>query len=77
MRTKVRGLLTAHFLVKNEDAFVKPAIRNVLPFVKEVIVFDTGSTDKTIDEIKSIKSKKINYSKKETIAQKSWLNSEI
>jgi len=46
-------------MVKNEDIFVKTAITNILPFVSEIIVFDTGSTDRTIDEIKSIKSKKI------------------
>lgn len=40
--------ITAHCLVKNEEVFVGPAIRSVIDFVDQVIVFDTGSTDNTI-----------------------------
>lgn len=46
-------------MVKNEEIYVKRAIESVLPFVRQVIVYDTGSTDNTIKEIKSIRSNKI------------------
>lgn len=50
---------TVHCLVKNEDIWVKEALVSVLPFAKTILVFDTGSTDKTIEKIKSIASPKI------------------
>ncbi len=40
--------LTAHCLVKNEENFVGFAIRSVIDYVDQMIVFDTGSTDKTV-----------------------------
>jgi len=40
--------ITAHCLVKNEEVFIESAIRSVLDFVNQVIVFDTGSTDQTV-----------------------------
>jgi glycosyltransferase involved in cell wall biosynthesis len=55
---------TVHCLVKNEDIWVKAAIESVLPFAEKIFVFDTGSTDKTVEEIKSIQSPKIIFEKK-------------
>jgi len=52
-------LLTAHYMIKNEENFIKPSILSVLPFVDEILVFDTGSTDETLNIIKSINSEKI------------------
>lgn len=46
-------------MVKNEDIFVWYAINSVLPYVDKMIIFDTGSTDKTVDIIMSIKNHKI------------------
>lgn len=46
--------LTAHCLVKNEENYVYYAIKSVVNFVDQVIVFDTGSTDKTVDLIKQL-----------------------
>jgi glycosyltransferase involved in cell wall biosynthesis len=46
--------LTAHCLVKNEESFVGYAIKSVIDFVDTLIVFDTGSTDKTVEIIKSL-----------------------
>ncbi len=43
-----RTSLTAHCLVKNEENFVGFAIRSVIDYVDQMIVFDTGSTDKTV-----------------------------
>ncbi|MEK9147474.1 MAG: glycosyltransferase [Patescibacteria group bacterium] len=49
--------ITAHCLVKNEENFVWYAIKSVIDFVDQIIIFDTGSTDETIDKIKDLKQK--------------------
>lgn len=43
--------LTAHMLIKNEERWVWFAIKAILPYVDSLIVFDTGSTDKTLEII--------------------------
>ncbi|MCX6784020.1 MAG: glycosyltransferase [candidate division WWE3 bacterium] len=56
--------ITAHCLVKNEENFIWYALSSVLPFVDKVLVWDTGSTDKTVDIIKSINSPKIEFAER-------------
>lgn len=46
--------ITAHCLVKNEENFVYYAIKSVIDFVDYVIVFDTGSTDKTVAIVQNL-----------------------
>ena len=46
--------LTAHCLVKNEENFIGYAIKSVIDFVDYVLVFDTGSTDKTAGIIQGL-----------------------
>lgn len=46
--------ITAHCIVKNEENFVGYAIRSVVDFVDQVLVFDTGSTDKTVEIISKL-----------------------
>ena len=46
--------ITVHCLIKNEENFISYAIRSVIDYVDNIIVFDTGSTDKTVDLIKSL-----------------------
>lgn len=46
--------ITTHCIVKNEENFVGYAIRSVVDFVDQILVFDTGSTDKTVEIIKNI-----------------------
>ena len=46
-------------IVKNEDQWVFYAINSVLPYVDELIITDTGSTDHTLELIRSIHSPKI------------------
>ncbi len=53
--------ITAHTLVKNEENFIWYAINSVINCVDEVLVWDTGSTDKTVPIIKSIKNSKIKF----------------
>ncbi|GEM_PF-424110 len=51
--------ITAHFRVRNEEKFIRSAILAILPLVKRVLVYDTGSTDRTLEIVSSIQSKKI------------------
>ena len=53
--------LTSHTLVKNEEIWVKPALAAVINFVDKALVWDTGSTDKTVSLIQSINSTKIKF----------------
>lgn len=55
---------TVHTIVKNEDLWVGFAIKSVLPFAEKVFVFDTGSSDKTVEVIKSLSSSKIVFEDK-------------
>lgn len=54
--------ITAHMIVKNEDQWVYFAINSVLPYVDHFLITDTGSTDNTLNIIRSIKSPKIQLS---------------
>jgi glycosyltransferase involved in cell wall biosynthesis len=51
--------ITANVLVKNEDNFIWFAINSIIDQVDEIIVWDTGSSDKTREVVKSIKSEKV------------------
>ncbi len=51
--------LTVHCRIRNEEYFVRAAIESVLPAADHVLVYDTGSTDRTLDEIAAIDSPKI------------------
>ncbi len=63
-----KSTVTAHVLVKNEKNYIFYAINSVLPHIDKMIIFDTGSTDKTVEIIKSIiekdKDKKIIFEEK-------------
>jgi glycosyltransferase involved in cell wall biosynthesis len=56
--------LTTHTIVKNEARWIKPVLLSVIDQVERLLVWDTGSTDKTVEIIKSIKSGKIEFSEK-------------
>lgn len=56
--------ITAHTIVKNEDQWIWYALNSVLPYVEQILVFDTGSTDKTVEIIRSINSPKIIFEQK-------------
>lgn len=53
--------IIVHCLVKNEERFIWYALNSVLPYVDKIMVWDTGSTDQTIELIKTIKSTKIDF----------------
>lgn len=51
--------LTGHMLIQNEDRFIWFAISSVLPSLDQLLITDNGSTDTTLQIIKSFKSPKI------------------
>lgn len=55
--------ITAHVLIKNDENFVWYSIMSVINYVDEILVWDTGSSDSTIEIIKSINSSKLKYKK--------------
>ncbi len=61
---------TVHMIIKNEDLWVWYALQSVLPYAEQILVYDTGSTDHTIEIIESIKSPKIIFEKKGTVTKK-------
>lgn len=56
--------ITAHSLVLNEENFIWYALQSVLPHVDKILVWDTGSTDKTVEIIRSINSPKIEFAER-------------
>ncbi len=56
--------ITTHTIVKNEDRWLWYAIRSVIDQVSQMLIYDTGSSDRTIDIIKSINSPKIIFQSK-------------
>ncbi|OGG28069.1 hypothetical protein A3A59_02955 [Candidatus Gottesmanbacteria bacterium RIFCSPLOWO2_01_FULL_42_10] len=60
----MRFNLTGHMIVRNEEQWVWYAIQSVINHVDELLIFDTGSDDKTNEIIKSIASPKITFVEK-------------
>lgn len=58
--------LSAVMIVKNEEEFLAKCLESIRPFVDEIIVIDTGSTDRTVEIAKSFGA---------VIAQFEWCNS--
>jgi len=56
--------ITAHVMVKNEEQWIWYALRSILDFMDQILIFDTGSTDRTVKIIRTIKSPKIIFEEK-------------
>lgn len=56
--------ITAHMVVRNEDKFIWYAISSVLPYVDEFFIFDTNSTDRTVEIVRLFDDKKIIFKQK-------------
>ena len=56
MQAETGGGITVHCLIRNEERFIKAAILSVLPLAKRILVYDTGSSDATIEVVSSIQS---------------------
>ncbi len=66
--------ITAHVLVKNEENFVWFAVMSIINDVDKIIVFDTGSQDKTVEIIKAIKNPKITFAEKGPVDLKKYIS---
>jgi hypothetical protein len=49
--------ICAHTLVKNEEKYIWYSIMSVIDYVDKIMVWDTGSGDRTIELVKDIKKK--------------------
>lgn len=58
--------------VKNEERWIWYALNSVLPFVDRVLVWDTGSTDKTVAVIRSINNSKISFKQAGRVNKKNY-----
>jgi hypothetical protein len=56
-----KNKIIVHCLVKNEENYIWYALQSVLPYVDKIMVWDTGSEDKTIEIIRSINSSKLDF----------------
>lgn len=60
--------ITAQIMVRNEEWTIWECLMSVIPFVDEAIVYDTGSTDKTVSLIQDVIKRfpdKINFVQRE------------
>lgn len=55
----MKKTIWAHTIIRNEENFIWFAINSVIDFVDKILVYDLGTTDKTVEIIKTIRSKKI------------------
>lgn len=62
--------LTVHTIVRNEERWVWYSLMSVIEFVDKILVYDTGSTDKTVEILKTIKSPKIIFEEKGPVDRK-------
>lgn len=62
-----KNKIIVHCLVKNEENFIWYALKSVLPYVDKIMVWDTGSDDKTVEIVKSINSPKIDFKEVGTV----------
>lgn len=60
-RNKNNVKVSLCMMVKNEEKYIEGAILSVLPFVDEMVIVDTGSTDKTKEIISKYNVKLIDY----------------
>ena len=47
----MRKTVTAHMVVMNEEKWIWFAIKSVVDYMDRLIIYDTGSTDKTVEII--------------------------
>ena len=66
--------ITAHMLVKNEERWIWFAVQSVLPAVDGVLVVDTGSSDRTLDILKTIRANKLVVEEREAGSREELVN---
>lgn len=69
---KNKKTIWANCLVRNEERWVWYAVMSVLDFMDRIIVWDTGSTDKTVEIIKAIDNPKIEFKEYGPVTRESY-----
>jgi len=59
-----KASVTGHLVIRNEEIWIWYCIQSVLPFLDKLLICDTGSEDRTLEIIDTIKSDKIQVIKK-------------
>lgn len=72
--TVVTPKIVVHCQVKNEELWVWFAVMSVLDYVDEVLIWDTGSTDNTVEVIKTINNSKVKFKQVENTADETALS---
>lgn len=70
-------MITAHTLIKNEENFIWYSVMSVIDYIDELLIWDTGSDDKTKEIVKEIIKKfpdKINYDEFKDIDEHEYSN---
>lgn len=67
--------LTAHMMVRNEEKWLWYSMMSIIDYVDQILIYDTGSTDHTVDIIDSIKSNE-KYAKKVQFIEKGSVSRE-
>src|SRR3989344_4947938 len=57
----MKSNLTVHCVIKNEERWIWFAVKSILDIADKVLIYDTGSTDKTVE---ILKTKKIVFEEK-------------
>jgi len=66
--------ITVHCICKNEERWIWYSLMSVIDYVDKILIFDTGSTDNTVDIIKSINNPKIELSEVGNVNAKQFTN---
>lgn len=61
--------ITVHTIIQNEDRWIWYALMSVIDVATQILIFDTGSTDKTKEIITNIKSPKIVFEQKSSVTR--------
>lgn len=56
-----KQLVWVNTIIKNEEKWIWYALNSILSFVERIIIWDSGSIDKTVEIIKVINDKKIEF----------------
>lgn len=69
-----KKIIWGHCLVRNEENWVWYALMSVIDYLDKILVWDTGSTDQTVQIIKSIKSPKILFKQYGPVTPETFIN---
>lgn len=66
----MRQNFSVHMIVKNEDQWIWYAIASVIEEAAQLVIYDTGSQDKTVEIIKTFPQNKIIFEEKGEVSSK-------